>query len=86
MQIVSVGEDGKICLADSASTTAAEQFRAARATASYAAVKWASLKTFVTAGTTGENRRQSHSVCLSLVWLPGLLKGNLEVVSVLERY
>lgn len=54
LQIVSTGQDGAVFLANPTATTSADQFRAARPTASYTAVKWASQMTFVTAGTTGE--------------------------------
>jgi len=52
-EIVSTGQDGAVFLANPTATTSADQFRAARPTASYTAVKWASQMTFVTAGTTG---------------------------------
>ena len=53
LQVVSVGRDGAICLAEPSTSGRAETFRPARPTATYAAVKWASLKTFVTTGATG---------------------------------
>lgn len=54
MQIVSVGRDGGISTAGLSSMEKSGVFRTPRQAASYNAVKWASLKTFVTSGPTGK--------------------------------